>query len=47
VTRKLKITISVDELLMTWLDKQVEKKKLWSRSHGFNLALEKLKSENE
>lgn len=47
MTRKLKITISVDETLMKWLDLKIEKKKFWSRSHGFTLALEKLKSENE
>lgn len=47
MARKLKITISVDESLMKWLDKQIEKKKFWSRSHGFTLALEKLKSEND
>lgn len=45
MARKLKITISVDEPLMSWLDKQVEKKAFWSRSHGFSLALEKLKNE--
>ena len=43
MARKLKITISVDEPLMNWLDNQIEKKKFWSRSHGFSYALEMLK----
>ena len=47
MARKLKITISVDEQLMHWLDMQIEKKKFWSRSHGFSLALEKLKNESD
>ncbi len=44
MAHKLKITISVDEPLMDWLDKEIKKKKFWSRSHGFSYALEMVKT---
>ncbi len=45
MARKLKITISVDDKLLTWLDKEIEKNRFWSRSHGFSLGLAKLMDE--
>ncbi len=44
MVRKDKITISVDHGLVEWLDRQVEKKRFCSRSHGFEYAFAKLKA---
>jgi len=40
---KTKISITVDDELIKWLDSQIKKKKFASRSHGFEYALSQLK----
>ncbi|HEV2193370.1 MAG TPA: ribbon-helix-helix domain-containing protein [Nitrosopumilaceae archaeon] len=40
---KLKLTISVDEELVNWIDQQIKEKIFSSRSHGFEYAVSKLK----
>ncbi|HET6458959.1 MAG TPA: ribbon-helix-helix domain-containing protein [Nitrosopumilaceae archaeon] len=40
---KTKISITVDEDLIKWLDSQIKKKKFASRSHGFEYAVSELK----
>lgn len=43
---KEKISITIDDTLIKWLDNQIKKKKFASRSHGFEYALNEL-VENE
>ena len=40
---KIKLTVTIDEELYTWLEKQVELKKFGNKSHGVEVALLKLK----
>ncbi|MEX2059632.1 MAG: ribbon-helix-helix domain-containing protein [Nitrosopumilaceae archaeon] len=40
---KVKLSITIDEDLMKWLDTQVKKKRFATRSHGFEYALSQLK----
>jgi metal-responsive CopG/Arc/MetJ family transcriptional regulator len=39
----MKISITVDEELLNWLDLQIKKKKFANRSHGFEFAVLELK----
>jgi metal-responsive CopG/Arc/MetJ family transcriptional regulator len=43
---KTKISITVDEDLIKWLDSQIKAKKFASRSHGFEFALTQLKEKH-
>jgi len=43
---KAKLSITVDEDLLKWLDLQIKKKKFASRSHGFEYAVEQLKEKS-
>lgn len=40
---KTKLSITIDEDLIRWLDLQIKKKKFASRSHGFEYAVSQLK----
>lgn len=40
---KVKLSITIDEELIKWLDSQIKKKKFANRSHGFEYALNKTK----
>jgi len=40
---KAKLSITIDEDLIRWLDSQIKKKKFANRSHGFEYALNELK----
>ncbi|MDE1876734.1 MAG: hypothetical protein KGH86_07920 [Thaumarchaeota archaeon] len=40
---KVKLSITVDEELIKWLDSQIKKKKFANRSHGFEYGLSKVK----
>lgn len=40
---KLKLTISIDEDLVKWIDHQIKEKRFASRSHGFEYAISQLK----
>jgi len=39
---KEKISITVDEKLIKWIDSQIKKKKFASRSHAFEYAIAEL-----
>ena len=41
---KEKISATVDEKLLKWIDTQVAKKKFANRSHGIDVALQQLKN---
>ncbi|CUR52808.1 conserved protein of unknown function [Nitrosotalea devaniterrae] len=41
---KVKLSITVDEDLIKWLDLQIKKKKYANRSHGFEYSLTQLKN---
>ena len=41
---KEKISASIDDLLLKWIDSQVKKKKFANRSHGMEFALQQLKN---
>ena len=40
-----KVTVTIDEALVEWLDMEVEKRRFRNRSHGFEVALDELKKE--
>ncbi|MGI0007695.1 MAG: ribbon-helix-helix domain-containing protein [Nitrosotalea sp.] len=40
---KIKLSITIDEDLIKWLDSQIKKKKFANRSHGFEYAISQLK----
>jgi len=40
---KTKLSITVDDELIKWLDIQIKRKRFASRSHGFEYALSELK----
>ncbi|MGI0102798.1 MAG: ribbon-helix-helix domain-containing protein [Nitrosotalea sp.] len=40
---KIKLSITIDEELIKWLDSQIKKKKFANRSHGFEYALTQAK----
>jgi metal-responsive CopG/Arc/MetJ family transcriptional regulator len=39
---KVKLSITVDEDLLNWIDVQIKKKNFANRSHGFEYAISKL-----
>jgi len=41
---KVKLSITIDEDFVKWLDSQIQKKKFANRSHGIEYALANLKS---
>ncbi|MGI0068971.1 MAG: ribbon-helix-helix domain-containing protein [Nitrosopumilaceae archaeon] len=43
---KTKISITIDEELIKWLDSQIKKKKFANRSHGFEYAVSELKDQS-
>ena len=43
--RKTKLSITVDEELLKWLDTQIKKKRFANRSHGFEFAMSHLPGE--
>ena len=43
---KIKISITVDNDLIKWIDSQIEKKKFANRSHGFEYAISELKEKS-
>jgi len=45
--KKVKITVSLDRELVEWVEKEIKKKRFGSKSHAIELALYKLKSEEE
>lgn len=40
--KKIKVTASIDADLVDWIDKQVEKRKFASRTHGLEVGIAKL-----
>ncbi|MCZ7401214.1 MAG: ribbon-helix-helix domain-containing protein [Candidatus Methanoperedens sp.] len=40
---KLKTSIALDEDLLTWVDKEIDKKRFASRTHAIEYALQQLK----
>ncbi|MFZ1075796.1 MAG: ribbon-helix-helix domain-containing protein [Nitrosotalea sp.] len=40
---KSKLSITIDEELVKWLDSQIKQKRFANRSHGFEFALVQLK----
>jgi len=43
---KIKISITVDDELIKWIDSQIKKKKFANRSHGFEYAVSQLKEKS-
>ena len=43
---KEKVSVTIDDNLLKWLDSQIKKKKYASRSHGFEFALNELKEKS-
>jgi metal-responsive CopG/Arc/MetJ family transcriptional regulator len=43
---KEKVSVTIDENLINWLDAQIKKKKFASRSHGFEYAINELMGKN-
>ena len=39
----MKVTATIDDNLVEWLDKEVEKRRFRNRSHGIEYAIAKLK----
>jgi metal-responsive CopG/Arc/MetJ family transcriptional regulator len=44
--RKAKLSITVDEELLKWLDLQIKKKRFANRSHGFEFAISQLRDKS-
>jgi len=44
---KIKLSITIDEDLIKWLDLQIKKKKFASRSHGFEYVLSRAKESGD
>jgi Arc/MetJ-type ribon-helix-helix transcriptional regulator len=42
---KVKISITIDDNLVKWLDSQIKSKRFANRSHGLEFALNQLKDE--
>ncbi|MGC8693534.1 MAG: ribbon-helix-helix domain-containing protein [Thermoplasmata archaeon] len=45
--KKLKVSVSVDEDLLEWVQEEIEKKRFASVSHAINFALHRLKEDNK
>lgn len=43
---KEKMSVSIDENLIKWIDSQIKTKRFASRSHGIEYALNQLKEES-
>ena len=43
---KMKLSVTVDEDLIKWLDSQIKKKRFANRSHGFEYAVTQLKDKS-
>jgi Arc/MetJ-type ribon-helix-helix transcriptional regulator len=43
---KTKISITVDDELIKWIDLQIKKKKFANRSHGFEYSVSQLKEKS-
>jgi len=43
---KTKISITIDDDLVKWLDSQIKKKRFANRSHGFEYAISELKEKS-
>lgn len=41
--RRVKVTVTVDKELVEWVDHEVEKRTFRNRSHGFEVAIARLK----
>lgn len=41
---KIKVSCTIDDSLLTWIDSQVKKKKFANRSHGLEFAIQQLKN---
>lgn len=44
---KVKVTASMDSVLVSWIDKEIENRRFASRTHALEVATAKLKSEIE
>jgi metal-responsive CopG/Arc/MetJ family transcriptional regulator len=44
--RKTKLSITIDDELVKWLDLQIKKKRFANRSHGFEFAISQLKDKS-
>lgn len=42
---KERITITIDEVLLNWIDKKIQEKIFASRSHGIEFLINKAKNE--
>lgn len=45
--KKIKISVSVDEDLLKWVDDEIKVKRFANRSHAFENALQRLKNKAE
>jgi len=43
MTKKVKVSISIDQETLQWIDQQLETKKFRNRSHVIEYAIEQLK----
>jgi len=43
---KVKLSITIDEDLIKWLDSQIKKKRFANRSHGFEYAVSQMKDKS-
>jgi metal-responsive CopG/Arc/MetJ family transcriptional regulator len=43
----VKVTVTIDQELVKWIDGEVEKRVFRNRSHGFEVALAKFKEEKK
>jgi Arc/MetJ-type ribon-helix-helix transcriptional regulator len=44
---RVKVTATIDDELVQWLDKEVEKRRFRNRSHGIEYAIAKLKESDK
>ena len=44
---RVKVTVTIDKQLVEWVDKEVSKRTFRNRSHGFEVAVAKLKEKKE
>jgi len=43
----MKVTVTIDNELVEWIDNEVSKRTFRNRSHGFEVALAKLREEEK
>ena len=46
VGKKVKTSVSIDEDLLKWIDKEIKKKRFASTTHAIEYALERIKGES-